>query len=232
MTFLAPGAETDVNTFFLTSPLDPGLHRFDHHGEARGCCRTAVLLQILYHNCCCTDPMKTRESSLRSWGTERERGNVNKVFITPSLSTIFIFIKPHLVFWNQQYRVMDLWSNKDYSLFSQYMPRKIIYSDCCGWGSGVNICIKRLYLEQFATWIVGPLHWIPPHWAMGPSHERDRHTQLLMEPSPSLWLQDCHGAQGPKPPSCVRFLTSRGDKMNMNLHQICLNLQLDAFIIT
>lgn len=68
-----------------------------------------------------------------------------------------------------------------------------------------------LYLEQFATWIVGPLHSRPPHWATGPSHKRDRQLHLLTKPSPSSWLQDCHGAHWPKPPSCVRFLTSRED---------------------
>lgn len=111
-----------------------------------------------------------------------------------------------------------------------------------GWGpsgtnsSGVscldikNICRTGAYLEQFATWIVEPLHSSPPHRATGPLHERDRHTQLLTEPSPSSWLQCCQGAHWLKPPSCVRFLTSREDWSGLKIHakwpqisHICLN---------
>lgn len=61
------------------------------------------------------------------------------------------------------------------------------------------------YLEQFDTSMVGPSQFLPPHRGAGLSQDRERHRQELTPSTPSLLLQGCQGAQGPKPPLVVWF---------------------------
>lgn len=65
-----------------------------------------------------------------------------------------------------------------------------------------HLCV---YLEQFDTSMVGPSQFLPPHRGAGLSQDLERHRHELTPSTPSLLLQGCHGAQGPKPPLVVWF---------------------------
>lgn len=65
-----------------------------------------------------------------------------------------------------------------------------------------RLCV---YLEQFDTSMVGPSQFLPPHRGAGLSQDLERHRHELTPSTPSLLLQGCQGAQGPKPPLVVWF---------------------------
>lgn len=65
-----------------------------------------------------------------------------------------------------------------------------------------HLCV---YLEQFDTSMVGPSQFLPPHRGAGLSQDLERHRHELTPSTPSLLLQGCQGAHGPKPPLVVWF---------------------------
>lgn len=65
--------------------------------------------------------------------------------------------------------------------------------------------LMRVYLEQFDTSMVAPSQLRPPQRGVGLSQDLERHRQELTPSTPSLLLQGCQGAQGPKPPLMVWF---------------------------
>lgn len=65
--------------------------------------------------------------------------------------------------------------------------------------------LMRVYLEQFDTSMVAPSQLRPPQRGVGLSQDLERHRQELTPSTPSLLLQGCQGAQGPKLPLMVWF---------------------------